>query len=47
MSLFPPGIRAPLLEGDPAARLEKLDEHRWALVLPRVEKGVTELALRL
>ena len=45
--LFPPGIRAPLLEGDPAARLEKLDEHRWALVLPRVEKGVTELALRL
>jgi len=45
--LFPPGPRAPQLEGDPAARLEKLDEHRWAIVLPRVEKGVTELALRL
>lgn len=42
--LFPPGAQAPRLEGAPrGARLERLDAHRWALVLPALPKGPSEL----
>jgi peptidoglycan/xylan/chitin deacetylase (PgdA/CDA1 family) len=43
--LFPPGpAQPPRLEaGQTNARLEKLDAHRWAIVLPELHKGDTEL----
>jgi peptidoglycan/xylan/chitin deacetylase (PgdA/CDA1 family) len=43
--LIPPRPRAPALEGAKDARVEQLDDHRWALVFPKLEKGTTRLAL--
>jgi peptidoglycan/xylan/chitin deacetylase (PgdA/CDA1 family) len=41
--LMPPGDAPPQLAGAGTARLEKLDAHRWAIVLPGLEKGQSEL----
>jgi peptidoglycan/xylan/chitin deacetylase (PgdA/CDA1 family) len=41
--LMPPGSKAPVLIGHAGAKLHQLDEHRWGLVLPRLERGVTTL----
>jgi peptidoglycan/xylan/chitin deacetylase (PgdA/CDA1 family) len=42
--LFAPDARAPQLDG--SGKLERLDEHRWAIVFPRLEKGATEARVR-
>ena len=40
--LMPPSpAKAPRIEGN--ATLEKLDEYRWAIVLPELKEGSTEL----
>lgn len=45
--LFPPGAAQPRLEaGQTNARLEKLDAYRWAIVLPELHKGESELRVR-
>jgi hypothetical protein len=42
---MPPGDNAPRLQSG-NARIERLDAHRWAIVLPEVAKGRSELRLR-
>jgi peptidoglycan/xylan/chitin deacetylase (PgdA/CDA1 family) len=44
--LIPPTARPPSLGSTKGARLQRLDEQRWAIVLAELEKGVTELRLR-
>jgi hypothetical protein len=43
--VMPPSSAAPQVDGA-AARVVQLDPQRWAIVLPRLAKGVTELAVR-
>lgn len=43
--VMPPSNAAPQVEGA-AARVYPLDQQRWAIVLPKLAKGVTELAVR-
>jgi peptidoglycan/xylan/chitin deacetylase (PgdA/CDA1 family) len=43
--LVPPSSRPPTLEGAKEARLYPLDEHRWAIVFPKLDKGTTRLAV--
>jgi hypothetical protein len=40
--LMPPHAATPRLEAGNAF-LERLDQHRWAIVLPQVPKGESEL----
>jgi hypothetical protein len=44
--LFPPAARPPSLAGTKDARLQRLDEQRWAIVLAELDKGVTQLRVR-
>jgi peptidoglycan/xylan/chitin deacetylase (PgdA/CDA1 family) len=44
--LVPPYPRAPTLEGANDARLHQLDQHRWAIVFPKLDKGTTHLAVK-
>jgi peptidoglycan/xylan/chitin deacetylase (PgdA/CDA1 family) len=39
--LMPPSAKPPRLEG--SARLERLDDYRWAIVLPELQPGASEL----
>jgi hypothetical protein len=43
--VMPPSHTAPVVDGA-NARVYQLDAQRWAIVFPRLEKGVTELAVR-
>jgi hypothetical protein len=44
--LIPPSAHAPRLEGAKNARLQRLDEHRWAIVFARLDRGVTQARVR-
>lgn len=44
--LIPPSPQSPSIDGAKAARLYKLDEHRWAIVLAQLDRGVTEIRVR-
>ena len=44
--LVPPYPRAPALEKGQEARLYKLDEQRWALVFPKLDRGRTSVRVR-
>ena len=43
--VMPPSRAAPVVEGA-NARVHQLDAHRWAIVFPQLDKGVTDLAVR-
>ncbi len=43
--VMPPSLAAPMVDGA-SARIYQLDAQRWAVVFPRLEKGVTDLAVR-
>lgn len=43
--VIPPSQAAPQVD-TAGARVHQLDAHRWAIVFPRLEKGVTDLAVR-
>ena len=43
--VIPPSDGAPLVD-NAAARLVRLDAHRWGIVFPQLDKGVTEVAVR-
>ncbi len=43
--VMPPTHAAPVVDAA-TARVHQLDAQRWAIVFPRLEKGVTELAVR-
>lgn len=44
--VMPPGSKAPTVQAGTAAKLHKLDEHRWAIVLGRLDQGVTTVRVR-
>jgi len=43
----PPGVEPRLDAGTSAARLERLDDYRWAIVLPKLQSGTGELRVLL
>ena len=43
--VIPPSHDAPVVD-NPAARVVQLDAHRWGIVFPQLDKGITELAVR-
>jgi hypothetical protein len=44
--LIPPDARSPRLEDAKGVRLQRLDEHRWAIVFPRLDKGAAQARVR-
>lgn len=44
--VLPPSSSPPRVDGAVAVLVQKLDAHRWAIVLPTLEKGATDLSVR-
>ena len=45
-AIIPPDARAPRLEDAKGVQLQRLDEYRWAIVFPRLDKGAAQARVR-